>query len=369
MELKKTKKYFFKNAEFDDEKGTLKAVFATMNVIDDDDDFTLPGAFGEQKVIISSYGHGSWRGTLPVGKGKIYESGIEAIIEGKFFLDTEGGRETYKTVKNIDELQEWSYALPEIDYEMKEMEGRQIRVLKRIVVPEVSPVLMGSGVNTRLLDIKQLKNAINSHTTLTSDESWSASKNVARLKKDETGKYYRKMFAWVDPDGDPDIKSSYKFPNHFVSEGGIIESASIKACQNGIAVLNGARGGADIPSADRQGVWRHLAKHLKDADIEPAELKSFDSNQDSMKILDHIEYVYSEIKNVLDRLLKINDIRSEKGKTISGETLKRIDILVDGICEMENELKRIRYSYQDVCLSELLNFHKIINDRRFICQS
>ena len=39
-------------------------------------------------------------------------------------------------------------------------------------------------------------------------------------------------------------------------------------------MLNGAMGGANIPDGDRQGVWDHLAAHLKDAKVTPAELKS-----------------------------------------------------------------------------------------------
>ena len=136
-------------------EGEVRAVISTMNIIDKDGDLTLPGAFGEQRVIISAYGHGSWQGDLPVGKGRIHEEGEEAIMEGAFFLDTVNGRETYQTVKDVGELQEWSYALPKIDYEMQTIDGERVRVLKHIEVPEVSPVLLGAGIGTRTLDIKQ----------------------------------------------------------------------------------------------------------------------------------------------------------------------------------------------------------------------
>jgi hypothetical protein len=54
------------------EKGAVRAIISTMNVVDHDGDLVLPGAFGQQRVIISAYGHGSWQGALPVGKGRIY---------------------------------------------------------------------------------------------------------------------------------------------------------------------------------------------------------------------------------------------------------------------------------------------------------
>lgn len=157
IETKKAKTYFLKLVGDIGAEGEFKAVFSTMGVKDKDGDITLPGAFGQQDVIIASYNHGSWgSGTnaLPSGKGKIYEQGNEAIVEGKFFLDTYAGSETYKTVKNVGDLQEWSYSLPEIDFEIRMENGERTRVLKKIGVNEVAPVLMGAGTNTRLLDIK-----------------------------------------------------------------------------------------------------------------------------------------------------------------------------------------------------------------------
>ncbi len=135
-------------------EGIFRALFAPFNSIDKQGDLTLPGAFGTQRVIISSYGHGSWKGDLPVGKGVIHDGDEGGIVEGQFFLDTTRGKDTYTIVKELGDLQEWNYALPEIDFEMREIDGRQVRILKRIRVPEVSPVLMGAGNGTRTLAIK-----------------------------------------------------------------------------------------------------------------------------------------------------------------------------------------------------------------------
>lgn len=126
-----------------------------------------------------------------------------------------------------------------------------------------------------LLDeLPEARKAIPPHSTPTSDAPWDGPANVKRIPDDAPASTLRMCFAWVDPDGDPTAKSSYKFPHHFVDADGRVGAASIRACQNGIAILNGARGGADIPDADRQGVYDHLARHLRDADIEPPELKA-----------------------------------------------------------------------------------------------
>lgn len=113
---------------------------------------------------------------------------------------------------------------------------------------------------------------IRSHPSETSTKAWSGPRTETKLG-DAPAKVLRKAYAWVDPEGDPDAKSSYKFIHHEVGPGGAVGPANVKACTSGIGVLNGARGGADIPAADRKGIHNHLARHLRDADEEPAPLK------------------------------------------------------------------------------------------------
>lgn len=120
--------------------------------------------------------------------------------------------------------------------------------------------------------------AIAKHKTAVVDEKWDGSANEKKLKADQDYSYYAKMYAWVDPEGDKSTKSAYKFPHHMVSDEGTPGAANIKACISAIGVLNGARGGTKIPDGDVQGVYNHVASHLKDADVEPPELKSFDGD-------------------------------------------------------------------------------------------
>lgn len=116
--------------------------------------------------------------------------------------------------------------------------------------------------------------AIAPHKTAIDDGPWDAAKNERNLKTGQDESYYKKAYAWQDPEADPTTKSAYKFIHHIVDSDGNIGAANIKACQSTIGVLNGAMGGADIPDADRKGVYNHVAKHLRDAKLEPAELKS-----------------------------------------------------------------------------------------------
>ena len=116
--------------------------------------------------------------------------------------------------------------------------------------------------------------AIAVHHTKVVDKPWDGPANRARLRNDGDAAYYSKAHAWVDPNADENTKSAYKFIHHMVDGDGNIGAANVKACITGIGVLNGGRGGASIPAADREGVYRHLAAHLRDAGIEPPELKA-----------------------------------------------------------------------------------------------
>ena len=109
------------------------------------------------------------------------------------------------------------------------------------------------------------------HHTPTTDEEWDGPATETSLREDTPSKM-KQLFAWFDADK-PESKTAHKFPHHEVTRGSRIGAANVRACINGISILNGGRGGADIPKSDRSKIYRHLAAHLKDARREPAELK------------------------------------------------------------------------------------------------
>ncbi len=115
--------------------------------------------------------------------------------------------------------------------------------------------------------------AIPYHKTATTDVAWDAGANEKRLKDNDKAAY-RAMYAWVDGSANQDTKSAYKFPHHMVSESGEVGAANTRACSAVIAALNGGRGGAKIPAADRKAVYDSVAHHLKDAGKDVPELKS-----------------------------------------------------------------------------------------------
>ena len=119
------------------------------------------------------------------------------------------------------------------------------------------------------------RGALAVHSTGTSDVAWDGPANAKDLPGEESS--LRMAHAWVDPDGDADAKGSYRFIHHFVGVDGDVGAASTLACTTAIGVLNGARGGTTIPDEDREAVYKHLARHLKDAGLKAPELKAVGS--------------------------------------------------------------------------------------------
>lgn len=161
MDIKQLARVEIKDAE----RGEVEAVFATLDVVDHDKDVTLKGAFEDgAPVRISAWGHGVWpqKGDkLPVGRGQIRELKTEAVLEGRFFMDTVDGHDTFVVVKEMSQLdgpgQEWSYGFDILDAAPGQHAGQKVRFLKKLKVHEVSPVLLGAGIDTRTVAVKGAK--------------------------------------------------------------------------------------------------------------------------------------------------------------------------------------------------------------------
>lgn len=113
--------------------------------------------------------------------------------------------------------------------------------------------------------------AMKIHHTETDTGRWDGAGNERRLEPTEAN--VKLMAAWIDPNVDPDSKAAVKLPHHVVGSDGKPGAANIGGVSAAIAALNGARGGVDIPAAQRRAVWNHLAAHLRDADREPPPLR------------------------------------------------------------------------------------------------
>lgn len=152
-----------KNIDFkfdEDSEGKVSAVFSVFNNLDSDGDIVLPGSIksGFKSGDVPMVWAHKW--DMPIGKGYIREDGDKATFVGEFFMDTDSGQEAYKLVKNMGDLQQWSFGYRVNDSEfgkhkdMKSNEEVDARFLKDLTVFEVSPVLVGANQDTYTLSIK-----------------------------------------------------------------------------------------------------------------------------------------------------------------------------------------------------------------------
>lgn len=135
------------------EEGTITLAFTQLGVIDKGSDVGMPGSIPTKDVPMSAYGHTSWDGALPPGRGTIRESDGWGVFDGTFLMDTTHGRDTFYTVKALADLQEWSYGYT-AETHYGQQDGKDVRFLDRQDIFEVSPVLRGMGQGTHVMAIK-----------------------------------------------------------------------------------------------------------------------------------------------------------------------------------------------------------------------
>jgi hypothetical protein len=97
------------------------------------------------------------------------------------------------------------------------------------------------------------------------DREWDGAEANRRLRKwagaeDGPNERYRKAFLWFDPD-DADKFKGYKFQIADIVDGK--PKAVPRAIISAAGVMQGARGGADLPKKDIDGVKRHLARYYE----------------------------------------------------------------------------------------------------------
>ena len=157
------------------------------------------------------------------------------------------------------------------------------------------------------------------------DTPWNAAKEVKKASGN-AGRL-KKMHAWVDSgaDGyDPEERQWYKLPHH---KGDGNQAVVWKGVAAAMAALLGARGGVDIPDADKKGVYNHLVKHYKQFDKEVPELREYRAKEllelDEKKIIDITG---------LTKILVV-EVEEKVGRVISAKNRK---IISDAIAASKN---------------------------------
>ncbi len=141
-----------------DGEGAFEAVIATLDVVDSDGDIIVPGAF--QNATISVLPAHDSR-SVPLGKAKMEDRGDKAIAVGQYNLEIPAAKDWHNALKfdlkNPPVVQEWSFAFRILESSMETRDGEDIRILEKLDIMEVSPVLRGAGVDTGTISAKNKK--------------------------------------------------------------------------------------------------------------------------------------------------------------------------------------------------------------------
>ena len=147
-----------------DAEGAGLARIAMLSAVDEDGDTYAPGAFagpeggGQTVKVLAAH---DWS-VVPIGKARVFEDGDEALAEFQLNLDSQTAREWHAALKfDLDPersggppRQEWSYGFRIVESESETRDGERVRVLKRLKVHEISPVVRGAGLGTATLALK-----------------------------------------------------------------------------------------------------------------------------------------------------------------------------------------------------------------------
>ncbi len=166
------------------------------------------------------------------------------------------------------------------------------------------------------------------------DTEWDAAKarkNVAKwASSDGSGDKdkidwakYRKAFLWYDAENQENF-GSYKLPIADVFDGKL--KAVPKAIFAAAAAIQGARGGVDIPDADKEKIKKILEKYYKKMDRTPPWAEEMVNMEEILGKLDELK---EELKNLIEKILaELDEIKAklfEEGEKKQVEEKNKVD--------------------------------------------
>jgi len=209
---------------------------------------------------------------LPIVKSYI-------AISGEFMRMPKVAKQVDVVVRNLEENKDVLLE-KKIGMLIKAKTGKEPNFIYRpegpdkTYMPVFDLVLRASGEIEVIKMAKTLvsKGAIGFKDLGTAEEgtAWAGAKETVKAEVEDL----RQICAWYDA-AKPDIKASYKLPHHRMSD----KKAIWHGVSAAMGALLGARGGVDIPVADKKGVYNHLAGHYKQFDKEVPELRKYDAEE------------------------------------------------------------------------------------------
>ena len=364
------------------------AGYASKAIVDRVDDLVLPQAFSKS---LENFRQGKLKLPLFLEHGTPIGKVLNAEIrEDGFYVEAEiasGWEEADKARKMIQEgvLNYFSigFTIPNSDGVLfEEVEGKVVRVIKDLDLLEISVVSVpanaealfeiedtGNGKNIQVKSVELLleneeknnkENVIMLETKKVSgktdwpladrDRLWDADSAVKRLRKwaseDGSGdpeqmdwKKYQLVHFWYD-DSKPENFTSYKLPFCDVIDG------KVYAIPRGIfavaAVLQGARGGVDIPEKDIEQIKKKVETYYhKLGEKAPWEReKSFLLPEEFMlEVKSEIDKLRKEFIEFKDEFSEIFSLKKKSDKVDKKGEDKIFDELFEEVKSLLNQIK------------------------------
>ncbi len=178
----------------DPDKGLVRAILATFDVMDKDGDVTRKGFFGDQPDIPILWGH-DWA-MMPLGLAAITETKDTAVLDGALNLETQAGRDALAVLKFQGEAQEWSYGFKinaggstPLDPGNNDGAIRELHATADggpgAKVAEASPVVVGAGEGTMTVSVKMAADAptpLADHVGSVADDLSNLAERVAEVR-------------------------------------------------------------------------------------------------------------------------------------------------------------------------------------------
>jgi signal peptide peptidase SppA len=172
------------------------------------------------------------------------------------------------------------------------------------------------------------------HHGTTDDGEFDGPGTEAAIPNTEGAATFRRMYAYVDENADPDTKAAYDFVHHFWR--GAPGPASTRACSSGIGVCNEGRGGGPGSRwwGDREGIHAHLGAHLRDAGLDVPSLMPMGAHTEipagsgtGLPFAARLEAVAAEMEEIVALAERRKGARASEGRDLSVAARAQLGLL------------------------------------------
>jgi Escherichia/Staphylococcus phage prohead protease len=238
--------------------GELEGWASVYNVVDQQDDIVLPGAFSQTIKHMVQSGR-----VVPLSKDHDFTTdavigSVRAATDTPYGLKIRAGfastpdAQAHRTKAKEGHLAGLSIFGPIVKKSYETRAGKEIRLLHEVGLMQVALTAYPANLDSLLTAAKSVMAV---HHTPVVDEAWDAS---AAVTASNTEAEHRHMFAILRANGDPALKASYALPHH---KPGVNGPAVVSAVRNALARLPQTQGLSD---AERAAAKAHLQAHLDD---------------------------------------------------------------------------------------------------------